>query len=207
MLETAPALPLVFFPGAGGKVEYLKPIAERLARRREARVCAYPGLGGALPDPGLRSLADLQRYLLATLPEQFDLVSMSMGGVLALRIALEHPERIRKLVLMATSGGIDVTSLGALDWRDNFRRLEPERPGWFVEDRTDVTQELGRIRQPTLLIFGDADLIAPPTIGQLLLERLPRARLEIIPQATHDLEIEYPDLIASMIESHLRQPA
>jgi len=205
MIETAPARPLVFFPGAGGRVDFLRPIAERLARRRETRICEYPGLGGAAPDPSIQSLADLERYLLLALPEHFDLVSMSMGGVLALRIALEHPERVRKLVLMATSGGVDIASLGGLDWRQDLRPVEPERPRWFIDDRTDVTEQLGRVRQPTLLIFGDADLIAPPAIGELLARRLPRARLEVIAGATHDLELDYPDLIASMIEAHLRQ--
>jgi pimeloyl-ACP methyl ester carboxylesterase len=207
MLETAPPLPLIFFPGAAGRVENLRPLAERLARRRTAELCVYPGLGGVPADPTLRTLADLQRHLLASLPEQFDLVTMSMGGVLALRIALEQPHRLRKLVLMASSGGVDVAALGGLDWREKFRQVQPNVPRWFIEDRSDLTPELGRIHQPTLLIYGDADLIAPPEVGRLLLEKLPRARLEVIPEATHDLEIEYPDLIASYIEAHLRKPA
>jgi poly(3-hydroxyoctanoate) depolymerase len=206
MRATAPPLPLVFFPGAGGRAELLLPIGERLARRRTTELCVYPGLGGVPRDPRLRSLADLQRHLLASLPEQFDLVTMSMGGVLGLRIALEQPQRLRKLVLMATSGGVDVAALGAVDWRDHFRRAQPSVPDWFLEDRSDLTHELGRITHPTLLIYGDADLIAPPEIGQLLLRNLPRARLEVIAGATHDLELEYPDLIASYIEAHLRQP-
>lgn len=206
MTATAPVLPLVFFPGAGGRVANLRPIAERLARRRTTIICEYPGLGGIAPDPALRTMADLQRHVLAPLPEQFDLVTMSMGGVLALRIALEQPRRIRKLVLMATSGGVDVAALGGIDWRDTFRRVQPEAPGWFVEDRSDVTPELPTISQPTLLIYGDADLIAPVEVGQLLLRHLPNARLEVIPEGTHDLEIDYPDLIASFIEAHLRKP-
>jgi poly(3-hydroxyoctanoate) depolymerase len=206
MALTAPVLPLVFFPGAGGGVANLRPIAERLAHRRTAIICEYPGLGGVAPDPSLHTLADLQRYLLASLPERFDLVTMSMGGVLALRIALEQPARVRKLVLMATSGGVNVAALGGVEWRDTFRQVQPEAPSWFVEDRTDVTPELGRISQPTLLIYGDADLIAPVPVGRLLLENLPNARLEVVPDADHDLEINYPDLIASFIEAHLRKP-
>jgi poly(3-hydroxyoctanoate) depolymerase len=206
MSAIAPTRPLVFFPGAGGRVAHLRPIAERLAHRRTTYLCEYPGLGGVAPDPNLRTMADLQQHLLAGLPEQFDLVTMSMGGVLALRIALEHPARIRKLVLLATSGGVNVEARGGIDWRDTFRRVQPNAPSWFVEDRTDVTPELGRIAHPTLLIYGDADLIAPPSVGHFLQKSLPDARIEIIPDATHDLEIDHPDLIASFIEAHLRRP-
>jgi pimeloyl-ACP methyl ester carboxylesterase len=206
MLETAPRLPLVFFPGAGGRVANLRPIAERLAPRRSTILCEYPGLGGVAPNPELVTMADLQRYLLSSLPERFDLVTMSMGGVLALRIALEQPERVRKLTLLATSGGVDVAALGGIDWRDNFKRVQPDAPSWFVEDRSDVTSELSRITQPALLIYGDDDLIAPLEVGQLLAQHLPNAHLEVIPGADHDLELNHPLLIASLIEAHLRKP-
>jgi pimeloyl-ACP methyl ester carboxylesterase len=202
----APPLPLVILPGAGGRLDLLKPIADRLARRRATFLCEYPGIGHAEPDPQLRTLADLQEHVLHGLPERFDLVAKSMGGVLALRIALEQPERVRKLVLLATSGGINVAALGGLDWRDTFRRFQPNAPTWFVEDRTDVTAELGRITQQTLLVFGEADLIAPVRVGHFLQSKLPNARLELVPDATHDLESEFPDLIASFIEAHLRRP-
>jgi pimeloyl-ACP methyl ester carboxylesterase len=129
-----------------------------------------------------------------------------MGGVLALRIALEHPERVRKLALLATSGGVDVAALGGIDWRENFKRVQPDAPDWFVEDRSDVTPELGRIAQPTLLIYGDEDLIAPVEVGRLLQRQLPNAQLEVIPGADHDLELNHPLLIASLIEAHLRKP-
>jgi pimeloyl-ACP methyl ester carboxylesterase len=206
MLDTAPPLPLVFFPGAAGRVEFLRPLGQRLAQRRPVIYCEYPGLGGVPANPALRTIADLQAHVLAALPACFDLVTMSMGGVLGLRIALEHPARLRKLTLMATSGGVNVAALGGVDWRDTFRRLQPSAPNWFVEDRTDITHELGKIQQDVLLVYGDADLIAPPSVGELLAKNLPRARLEVIPKATHDLEIEHPDLIAALIEAHLRKP-
>ena len=202
---TAPPLPLVFLPGAGGRLDLLAPIAARLAPRRPTVLCEYPGIGHAAPLPELRTLDDLQRHVFARLPERFDLVAKSMGGVLALRIALDHPERIRKLILLATSGGIDVAARGGVDWRDTFRELQPAAPTWFVDDRSDVTARLGELQQPTLLVFGDDDLIAPVAVGKFLAERLPHATLEILPKATHDLEGEQPDLLASLIEAHLRK--
>jgi pimeloyl-ACP methyl ester carboxylesterase len=205
MLETAPALPLVFFPGAGGRKDNLQPLAERLGPRRSTILCEYPGLGGVAPNPQLRTLADLRNHLLASLPPRFDLVSMSMGGVLALQIALDHPERLRKLVLLATSGGVDVGALGAIDWRDTFRGHQPHAPAWFLENREDFTPQLQNIAHPALLIYGDADLIAPPAVGQHLARHLPNATLEVLPGATHDLELEHPDTIAALIEAHLRK--
>lgn len=206
MIATATPLPLVFFPGAGGRVDNLRPIGEKLMSRRSVTLCQYPGLGGVEPDPSLASLADLQRHLLTQLPERFDLVTMSMGGVLGLRIALEQPERVRKLVLMATSGGVDVMALGGIDWRETFQQRVPHAPSWFLEERTDLTPRLGSVRQPTLLIYGDADLIAPVSVGMHLKEHLPDARIEVLPGATHDLELDFPDVIASFIEAHLRRP-
>lgn len=206
MMETAPALPLVFFPGATGRVELLRPIAERLARRRTTILCEYPGLGDAPSNPALRNLDDLLAHLLSSLPERFDLVTMSMGGVLGLRIALDHPARLRKLTLMATSGGVDAQALGAIEWRDYFLLRRPGLPDWFVTDRTDVTPRLREVQHDTLLVYGDEDLIAPLAVGQHLRAHLPHARLELVPGGTHDLEVDFPDLIASFIEAHLRRP-
>lgn len=127
-----------------------------------------------------------------------------MGAALALRIALDHPDRIRRLVLVAAAGGVDVLALGGVDWREAFERRRPDAPRWLVEDRADFSARLGLISAPTLLIFGDQDLIAPAAVGHHLSARLPNAKLEIIGGATHDIEEEYPDLLASLIEAHLR---
>ena len=129
-----------------------------------------------------------------------------MGGVLALRAALEVPDRVRRLVLVATSGGIDVTRLGGAPWREEWRALQPLAPPWFVDDRTDVSERLPSVRAPTLLIFGDADPLGPVRVGEFLRDRLPNARLEVIAGGTHDMEMECPDLVASLIRSHLEGP-
>jgi pimeloyl-ACP methyl ester carboxylesterase len=42
-------------------------------------------------------------------------------------------------------------------------------------------------------------------VGEHLASRLPRGRLEMVAGATHDLEEEQPDLLASLIEAHLRR--
>ncbi|HEX7671887.1 MAG TPA: alpha/beta hydrolase [Polyangiaceae bacterium] len=86
----------------------------------------------------------------------------------------------------------------------SFRESRRDAPTWFVEDRTDFTDRLRSVTQPTLLVYGERDLIAPPSVGEFLQTRLPTAKLEVVPGATHELEEEHPDLLASLIEAHLR---
>lgn len=193
---------VVMLPGAGGRRALLEQVAARLPGRG-VTVCAYPGLDGVAAAPELRTLDDLQQRLLAGLPERFDLVAKSMGSVLALRMVLAAPQRVRRLVLLATTGGLDVAAEGAADWREAFVRAQPGAPRWFVDDRSDLEAELGRVVQPTLLVFGGADELAPVAVGLRLLRRLPRARLEVLEAATHELEGEQPELVARLIEAHL----
>jgi pimeloyl-ACP methyl ester carboxylesterase len=196
------ATPVVFLPGASGASSAWRPVADRLGDGPRVLV-DYPGFAGAPRDPNLTSLADLYDAVLARLPSRFDLVAKSMGGVLALRLALEHPGRVRRLVLVVTSGGVDARRLGAVDWREAWRARDSAAPSWFVDDRTDVTDRLGSVEAPTLLVYGDADPISPVAVGEFLRDRLPRARLEIVPGGTHDLEVERADLVARLIGDHL----
>lgn len=198
-------LPIAYLPGAGGNWASWEPIAALLAQRREPLLFDYPGLGDSAPEPGIRTLSDLANGIVEVLPERCDLVALSMGSAVALRLALDHPERIRRLVLVAPCGGIAVERFGALDWRASFREQRPHAPIWFLDDTLDLSDRLSEIVAPTLVVMGDEDLIAPAAIGEFLFSRLRTAKLEIIPGANHDLEIEHGALLASLIEAHLRR--
>ncbi|MGC4088620.1 MAG: alpha/beta fold hydrolase [Polyangiaceae bacterium] len=199
------APPLVLLAGASGNTTAWEPIRKRLEKRRLVLTPEYPGLGNAPARPDLGSLDEVADWLLLTLPPRFDLCALSMGGSLALRWALTVPDRVRRLVLVASAGGVDARRLGGLDWREAFRCARPHAPGYFVEDATHYDDELRSLGIPTLLVFGDEDLVAPPAVAQYLRERLPDAKLELIPEASHDIEAEFPDWVASAIEAHLRR--
>ena len=198
-------LPIAYLPGASGLWTTWEPIAAVLASRREPLLFDYPGLGESARNPDLDSLETLADWIANELPERVDLVSLSMGSALALRLALEHPERIRRLVLVTPCGGVNAPRFGALDWRDAFRERRPDAPTWFLEDDKDFSARLGEVRAPTLVVVGESDLIAPKAIGDHLLSHLPNAKLEVVPKATHDLEEEDPAFLASLIEAHLRR--
>jgi pimeloyl-ACP methyl ester carboxylesterase len=107
-------------------------------------------------------------------------------------------------VLSVTSGGIDVGSLGAVDWRAEFARNNPGVPRWFLDARDDMTEQLHEVRAPALLLWGDADPISPVAVGRRLAQLLASSTLVVIPGGTHDLVAERTDDILPHIEQHLR---
>ncbi len=130
-------------------------------------------------------------------------MAQSMGGVLAARLAIEHPERVERLVLVATSGGVDVARLGGIDWRAEYRAALPNVPSWFAEDRTQLTDRLGSIRAPTLLLWSDSDPVSPLAVADVLHAHLPSSRRVVIPGGTHSFAEERPVEVAAVIRSHL----
>jgi pimeloyl-ACP methyl ester carboxylesterase len=193
-------LPVVYLPGAGGRSFFWRSVADRLWRRGAPIVLGYPGFGDVPPDASVRSLDDLYRALLDTLPPRVHLVAQSMGNVLALRAALEQPERVASLVLCAVSGGVDVRGLGGADWRRSLRAEQPAAPAWFIDDASDFTASLGRIRAPTLVLSADADPLSPVRVGELLRDRIPSAELVVL-RGGHAVAQDDPDAVARAIEA------
>jgi poly(3-hydroxyoctanoate) depolymerase len=197
---------LCFLPGAGGRASFWRPVAERLAPRWPGRLVGYPGFAGEPADPAVGSLAGLLGWLRARMPPgRCHLVAQSMGGVLAVQLALEAPERVASLVLAATSGGVDVAALGGADWRPEYRRELPEVPDWFEVDRTDLTARLGELAVPTLVLHSDADPICPPAVARLLCSRIPGARAVCVQGGSHMFGEERPDEVAAAIREHLER--
>jgi len=103
--------PVVLLHGFTGTGEFWLPVAHRLPRRR----CIFPDLPGHggtdAPVPPhewrLDRAADEVVNLLDRLGvERFALAGYSMGGRLALALALRHPGRVAALVLVGASPGI-----------------------------------------------------------------------------------------------------
>jgi len=139
----------------------------------------------------------------ARMTEPVDLVAQSMGGVIAARIALDHPTLVRRLVLTVTSGGVDMAGLGASDWRPAYRREYPKAAPWIYETRIAAPLPVERIVAPTLLLWGDDDPISPLAVGEHLAKCLPNARLHVVKGGGHGLAETHAEEIAPLIERHL----
>lgn len=198
-------IPIVFFPGASGSSSVWRPVAQRLGGRGRPVLLDYPGLGGAAADSHVRSLSDLFRVSMERAPDLFDAVALSMGCVLALRAAIECPHRVRRLVLVAPTGGIPVGRLGAQDWRPAWRRERPGAASWFVDDASDFTEWLPSVQTPTRVIFGDCDPLAPEEVARFLSTQLPVADMRGVGQGTHALTVDHADVVARLIAEHLHR--
>jgi pimeloyl-ACP methyl ester carboxylesterase len=196
-----------FLPGTGASPDFWKPVGSRLPSEWTKHYFGWPGLGDQPPDPAIKSYDDLARLVEARLDGPVDLVAQSMGGLIAAQTALAHPSPaypgfVRRLVLTATSGGIDMTAFAAADWRPDYRKLYPDAAAWITEPRaTNLPVE--RIACPTLLIWGDADPISPLAVGRHLKARLPDATLHVVAGGDHRFATTRPDEIAPLIADHL----
>jgi pimeloyl-ACP methyl ester carboxylesterase len=194
---------LVFLPGALGAADFWHPVGGLLPATWEKVYLSWPGLGRQPRAEHVNGFDDLVGLVEEELDRPCDLVAQSMGGLVAVRAAARHPDKVRSLVLAATSGGVDVAALGGADWRDDYRRSNPAAATWITTDRPDQTRELRALTQPTLLLWGDADPISPVAVGELLRSLLARATLEVIPGGTHGLAAEQPGAVVPLVVSHV----
>jgi len=135
---------LVCVHGFGGAKEDFADHLEALAERWRVITVDLRGHGDsdAPSDPSSYSLDRLARDVEAVADavgaERFRLLGHSMGGMVARRIVLDHPERVEALVLMSTAAGppvgidpdlVDVgASLALADWVELMRMLDEVAP-------------------------------------------------------------------------------
>lgn len=193
---------VLFLPGASGDGRFWQPVTERLPATWDCVRLDWPGLGRVPPDPTVTGLDDLVARVLHAIDGPADLVAQSMGGVVAVRVALARPDLVRRLVLTATSGGVDVARFGAEDWRADYAREFPGVARWILEERSDLTERIPTIQAPTLLLWGDADPISPVAIGRHLAQLLPRAALVVVPGGDHMFARDRAPEVASHILRH-----
>jgi pimeloyl-ACP methyl ester carboxylesterase len=101
--------PLVLIQGVGVGRWGWEPVADRLARRFQVITIDNRGIGASDTAPGHYSTRMMADDVLAVLDaagiQRASVVGTSLGGMIAQELALAHPERVDKLVLVATIPG------------------------------------------------------------------------------------------------------
>jgi 3-oxoadipate enol-lactonase len=70
----------------------------------------------------------------------------------------------------------------------------------------DLRELIRGIRVPTLVIVGDKDPATPPKMAEEIQSRIPGARLEVVPDAAHLVNIEqdvvFDAALMSLLDRH-----
>ena len=171
--------PFVLVHGFSGSHDDFADVLAPLARRRRTLAPDQRGHGGT-SNPGrgysLDQLrVDLASFLDAVGVDQCDLLGHSMGGMVALRLALAEPRRIASLVLMDTTArGVSPLSPRTMRLVGKVLRRTPPRMLWHL-----VRANRRRLPPP----MRRAEQAMGP---ERYWERL-RVKLEALDPAVHDV--------------------
>ena len=113
---------VVLLHGFAGTGRAWDPVAQRLDRERYTALAPDLRGHGDARDARPISFAACVEDVLAAAPARFVLCGYSMGGRIALHVALAAPARVERLVLAATTAGIDDAAARAAR-RDDDERL------------------------------------------------------------------------------------
>ncbi|WP_308495392.1 alpha/beta fold hydrolase [Duganella aceris] len=85
---------------------FLGAAAELIRHPAEKIHFGWPGFGPTPATPDVQGIDDLVNKVIAELDVPCALIAQSMGGIIAIRVALARPDLVTHLVLAETSGGI-----------------------------------------------------------------------------------------------------
>lgn len=215
----APGTPLLFLNGIGADIAAAAPLLAQI-HGREVWTLDMPGVG-ASPDALLPYAAPTMAATVMEVAERLghttlDVAGFSWGGALAQQVAIQFPERVRRLVLMATTPSVGAPGIGwaALldhDMLASGLRLPTATPlglayqsmamaGW-----TSVSA-LPRLKDvPVLVLMGERDGVVPACHGQAIADLIDGAVLEVV-AGSHLFPFTHAAAVASRISAFLDQP-
>jgi 3-oxoadipate enol-lactonase len=187
--------PLLVIGGLGIDLTQLSKMIDEFSEKHQ--VIAFDNRGSGRSDKpdvpySIGIMAEDAAELLAGIGVQRTTVlGVSLGGRLALSLAINHPELVNSLILVSTSARTDFRR-GILWWLSNqllripaVRRVGTKYPQpyyAYVRQRDasrgyDVTGQLGEIRMPTLIIHGSGDRMIPYRMAEELHNGIDGSRL------------------------------
>ena len=165
--------------------------------------------------------------------ERFGVAGHSMGSAIALQTALDSPQAVAALVLVGSAARLRVSrkilealatdfaaatemiarfSYGpGVDASQLAQRLAHLRKvdqailhaAYRVCNDFDVTERLGEIGVPALIVGGNDDRMTPPERSQELHAALRGSHLHILPHAGHMILIEQPARLTALVGDFL----
>lgn len=215
--------PLILLHGNGGSISSFSGIIPALSERY--RVIAIDSRAHGKSTDASDSLSfdmmadDVEGLMDVMHLKTAYLLGWSDGGIVALSMALRHPERVLKLAATGANVWPDSTALIPSFWKeeqhiyDSVKQIprvtKAEKNSWklFLLDWKYphfTLEQLHHIKTPSLIISGDHDLIRlEHTV--LIYQHLPAGRLWVLPNSSHGTLIEYPDEFAKKVMAFFRE--
>lgn len=196
---------LIFLPGASGSTTFWHPLIEKLPQHYQTKIIGYPGFGNTPQSLEVKSFEDLTNHVVDQINEESVIVAQSMGGIFAVAAALQKPQLVKGLVLIATSGGINLERFNVQDWREAYRQTFLKYPDWFITTNANYEEFLSDINIEILLIWGDQDPVSPVEVGTYLNQIFKNSRLHIVKGGDHQLAEKHADEVATQIKDYLKK--
>jgi pimeloyl-ACP methyl ester carboxylesterase len=170
--------PVVLIAGLGTDISPYKEIIRRLSQKYKVMAFDNRGVGQSdkpdMPYTIGTMAKDTAGLMEAAIPaKQANVIGISMGGRIAVELALERPELVKKLVLVSTSPCVKKNAISPLakliKWvRGSGRMFGRSSQPYYAFIRQlnasrsyDCTQELARLKMPTLILHGRKDMLTP----------------------------------------------
>jgi len=185
------AEPLLLLHGGLGQIEMFGPNLTALAQGRQVIGVDLQGHGRSSLGDREISLVDMGDDMAAVLKSlgyrKVDVMGYSMGGGVAFRFAVQHPDMVRRLVLVsagfaqdgfypemlpmqAAVGAAMAEQMKGTPMYESYMALSPrpqdfpkllDRMGALMRKPYDWSADVKKLAMPTLLVFGDSDMFRP----------------------------------------------
>ena len=200
--------PIILIHGLSGSSRWWVRNVPALAMHYQVYLIDLPGFGSMHRYSGRFLLNEVAAYIVTWMEalgiRQAHLVGHSMGGYICMWIAAHKPDLVKRLVLVSPAGIPRYRSiLGyAVPLLVSTRYLTPAFFTILAYDALragpitllqaaqdlltkDLRDSLQDITAPTLLVWGENDILVPPSLGDILHREIAHSRLLIVKRAAH----------------------
>jgi pimeloyl-ACP methyl ester carboxylesterase len=186
--------PLLLLHGGLGSIDMFGPVLSTLAKTRQVIAVDLQGHGRSTLGDRKISLLDIGDDLAALLDQlnysQVDALGYSLGAGVAFRLAVQHPTKIRRLVLVSAGFSQDgfhremlpmQAQVGSAMFEmmkdtpmyKSYAAIAPnpaefpkllDRMGELMRTPYDWKDDVKKLTMPVMLVYGDSDMIRPEHI-------------------------------------------